>query len=177
MSKNNLSVREIERKDIQSIIDYWLLSGDDFLLNLGVDINKMPAQKDWEEMLETQIQSPMEKKNSYCMIWLMDGKAVGHSNINKIKWGREAHMHLHLWQTEIRMMGLGTRFVKKTLPHFFQKFKLKTLYCEPYALNIAPHKTLARVGFKLVKEYTTQPGWINFEQPVKLWKLDSDDLF
>jgi hypothetical protein len=49
---------------------------------------------------------------------------------------------------------------------------LKKLFCEPYALNPAPNKTLEKIGFEFVKEYITTPGWINFEQPVKLWMMD-----
>ena len=66
---------------------------------------------------------------------------------------------------------MGLELVKLTLPHFFEKLKLRKLYCEPYALNPAPNKTLARAGFELMKEYTTTPGPLNFEQPVKLWQM------
>ena len=58
-----------------------------------------------------------------------------------------------------------------TLPFFFEKLKLRRLFSEPYALNEAPNKTLKKVGFELVKEYTTIPGSLNFEQPVKRWEM------
>jgi hypothetical protein len=48
------------------------------------------------------------------------------------------------------------------------------LYCEPYALNPAPNKTLEKLGFKFLKTYTTIPGWINFEQEVNLWELKNN---
>ena len=43
---------------------------------------------------------------------------------------------------------------------------LENLYCEPYALNLAPNGTLLKLGFKLVKQYETTPGSINFYQKV-----------
>lgn len=51
---------------------------------------------------------------------------------------------------------------------------MKKLYCELYALNPAPNKTLEKVGFTFIKEHITVPGLLNFEQPVKLWELSYD---
>jgi RimJ/RimL family protein N-acetyltransferase len=101
----------------------------------------------------------------------MDGLPIGHSNINKIVFGEEAFMHLHLWRPDIRQQGMGRNLVMQTLPFFFENYQLKTLYCEPYALNLAPNKTLEKIGFIFVKQYVTTPGWLNFEQPVNLWEM------
>jgi RimJ/RimL family protein N-acetyltransferase len=115
--------------------------------------------------------SPIEEKKSYCIIWQADGKAIRHSNINKTIFGQEAYMHLHLWNTGLRKKGWATKLVELTLPWFFEKYKLKKLYCEPYALNPAPNKVLEKAGFEFLKTFTTTPGWINFEQPVNLWTM------
>lgn len=66
---------------------------------------------------------------------------------------------------------MGLALLKMTLPYFFENLKLKVIFSEPYVLNVAPHKTLQKAGFEFVKEYTTTPGSINFEQPVKQWQL------
>jgi RimJ/RimL family protein N-acetyltransferase len=169
--KNNSSVREIQERDISLIIDYWLNADKLFLLNMGVDINKMPSKEEWQNMLLAQISQPYENKNSYCIIWQVNGTPVGHSNVNKIVFREEAYMHLHLWKNEFRKTGFGTELVSMTLPYFFENLNLKKLYCEPYALNPAPNKTLKKTGFEFVKEYITTPGFLNFEQKVNLWEL------
>lgn len=170
-NKNNLSVREIKKSDVSLIIDYWYHADDAFLINLGVDINKIPSKEKWQAMFMEHISQPYQKKKSYCIIWQVDGIPAGHSNVNKIVFGQEAYMHLHLWKNEFRKLGYGTEFVKMTLPFFFENLNLKNLYCEPYALNPAPNKTLEKTGFEFVKEYVTIPGFLNFEQKVNLWKL------
>jgi len=175
MNEINLSVREIEQKDIPSIIQYWLSSTKEHHETMGVDVTKIPAEEEWRQMLEKQIQQPYKEKKSYCIIWQLNGEAVGHSNINKIKFGEEAYMHLHLWDSDERMKGNGAAFVKMTLPWFFNNYQLQNLYCEPNALNIAPNKTVAKVGFKFIRQYRTTPGWINFEQEVNLWNLSKDE--
>ncbi|MBI5915442.1 MAG: GNAT family N-acetyltransferase [Bacteroidetes bacterium] len=167
----SLSVRELQAGDIDAIARYWLGADTAFLHGMGVDLDKMPAEGQWKKMLSSQLRQSYREKQSYCLIWQVDGRAVGHSNVNKIVFGEEAYMHLHLWDTEVRKQGIGTALVKMTLPHFFKNLQLKKLYCEPYALNPAPNRTLEKIGFEFVKEYVTTPGWINFEQSVRLWEL------
>ena len=166
-----LSAREIQHKDIGPLSDYWFKSDPQFLVALGVDLSKMPSREQWEQMLEQQISQSYEQKQSYCVMWLLNHEPVGHSNINRIIFGEEAYMHLHIWEKDNRAKGMGLQFVKMSIPYFFKNMQLKKLCCEPYALNPAPNKTLEKLGFTFIKEYTTVPGWINFEQPVKHWEL------
>lgn len=174
MSSHLLSVREIQKSDIDLLINYWLGSSAEHHAGMGVDMAKMPDEKAWRIMLSKQLNQPYEEKQSYCIIWEIDGKAVGHSNINQIIFGEEAFIHLHLWKPDVRKKGIGTELVKMTLPYFFNNMQLKKIYCEPYALNAAPNKTLEKIGFDFVKEYITTPGYLNFEQPVKRWELSKE---
>ena len=171
MNRNLLSVREIQNNDIESITRYWLTADPAFLTGMGVDLSKMPSKEEWKTMLSEQLSLPYPEKKSYCMIWQMDNEPIGHCNVNKIKFGEEAYMHLHLWNSDGRKKGMGTELVKMSLPYFFEKLELKKIYSEPYALNPAPNKTLVKAGFTYVKEYITTPGFLNFEQPVNLWEL------
>ena len=171
MSSDVLTVREIKKEDIEAITNYWLSAEDKYMEAMGVNITKIPAREEWAEMLMEQLSQPIQEKKSYCIIWEINGEAIGHSNINKIQFGEEAYMHLHLWKKDIRTKGNGITFVKMTLPYYFENYKLKTLYCEPYALNPGPNKTMQKTGFEFVRQYRTIPGWLNFEQDVNLWRL------
>ena len=169
--KENINVREIEVKDISLIADYWLQSNSDFLIGMGVDLNKLPSRKAFEEMLSEQISLPLNQKKSYAVIWEYNEKPIGHSNINEIVFGKYAKIHLHIWKTDYRKMGIGTKLLQKSLTLYFENLKLEKLICEPYSLNIAPNKTLQKVGFEFIKQYKTIPGTLNYEQEVKRWEL------
>jgi len=166
-----LAVREITADDIPLLVDYWLNSDPEFMQGMGVDLAKLPEREVLVKMLSAQLWQDYTEKQSYVLIWLFDVKPVGHCNVNKIEFGKSAFMHLHLWQSEHRQKGMGSTLVNLSLPHFFEKLKLETIYCEPYALNPAPNKTLTKLGFTFEREYITTPGYLNFEQPVKRWSL------
>jgi RimJ/RimL family protein N-acetyltransferase len=169
-----LSVREISETDVDLLCDYWLNSDSAFLKSMGADKSKLPDRFSFFEMLKSQIGAAYADKKSYCIIWLNDEMPVGHSNVNPINYGVNAFMHLHLWKNDQRNKGFGVKFLKMTLPYFFDRLKLKEIFCQPYAFNEAPNRTLEKVGFEFVKEYMTIPGSINFEQQVKLWVLTRD---
>ncbi|MET0393020.1 MAG: GNAT family protein [Chitinophagaceae bacterium] len=170
-----LAVREIQAGDVELITSYWLAADAAFLRGMGADPAKVPGREQWLSMLGAQLEQSYRDKQSYCIIWLIGGIPSGHSNVNRITWGEEAYMHLHLWHTDARRQGCGPALVKMTLPYFFENLQLKKLCCEPYALNPAPNKVLEKAGFTFVKQYTTTPGFINFEQPVNHWELSLDE--
>lgn len=176
MSDNlHISVREIKVIDIELLADYWLKSDSEFLKSMGADKDKLPTRTQLVKMLTQQISLPIKDKSSYALIWELDGKQIGHTNVNNIIYGNEATMHLHLWKSDNRKRGIGTKLVKKSLLYYFKNLKLNKLICEPYALNPAPNKTLEKAGFEFVKRYRTIPGTLNFEQEVNRWELTKEN--
>lgn len=166
-----LSVREIQVHDIDLLVKYWTESTDEHMLSMGVDLAKIPKPESLRERLTQQIKLPLVEKTSYAFIWLLNEAPIGHCNVNQIVFGEQAFMHLHLWDATTRQKGLGQRLVKLSLAHFFKDLKLARLFCEPYALNPAPNRTLEKIGFKFVKAHTCIPGTLNFEQLVHRWVL------
>ncbi len=141
---------------------------------MGVDPEKLPNHRDWRKLILDDLSHTIPNRQFYYLIWQINSRPVGHSNINKIVYGDHAYMHLHLWDHEKRHIGNGTYFIRACIGTYFKKFKLKKLFCEPHAYNPAPNKTLARAGFELVKKYETTPGWINFHQKVNRWTLSRE---
>jgi len=172
--KMKLEVRELIVDDLEALLDYWYQSSRKYFESLGADIDKLPPKGEFKIMLEKQLDRPYAHKESYALAWLADGEAIGHSNVNRIRFGSEATMHLHLWKTSLRKKGLGTSLVKKSIPYYFENLNLRYLWCEPYAKNLAPHKTLEKSGFDFVKNYRTVPGSLNFEQEVKQWVISRE---
>jgi RimJ/RimL family protein N-acetyltransferase len=167
-----LSVREIQHSDIPLIADYWLGADEGYLRGMGVDPPKLMRREQWLEMLNAQIAADYPAKKAYAIILEVDGRPIGHCNVNPVEYGKEAFMHLHIWQGADRGQGHGLPLVRMAIPFFFKNLQLERLYCQPYALNPAPNRTLPQLGFSFVKTYTTTPGSHCFEQEVNLWVLE-----
>ncbi|NNK81080.1 MAG: GNAT family N-acetyltransferase [Flavobacteriales bacterium] len=167
-----LEIRELTEHDIPQLLDYWFNSSPHDLNKMGADPDKIPSRETLSSMLKNSLNSPIEERSSYCLIWYLEDEPIGHCNTNPTTFGEEAYMHLHLWNPSQRRKGIGSKAVNLCAEEFFNKLKLKRLYSQPKSDNRAPNKVLEKTGFQLVKNYVTVPGSINYEQEVKLWVLE-----
>jgi RimJ/RimL family protein N-acetyltransferase len=106
------------------------------------------------------------------IIWLSDEQPIGFSTSDKIHYGEQANMHLHVTEAERRHQGIGVECVRRSVDIYFEKLKLKRLFCEPNAFSAAPNRTLQKAGFKYLKTHMTVPGPLNFHQAVTRWVIE-----
>ena len=164
-----LKVRAMEPAEISLVITYFHRADRQLLLEMGVYAPNLPAPDVWLTRLQADFVKPLRERDFYYTVWELDGQLIGHCNVSDLEFGQQAKMHLHMWNNSRRRKGMGTLLVKRSLAQFFEKLALKELYCEPYALNPAPNRTLARVGFKYLYTHETVPGPLNFHQRVTRW--------
>jgi len=110
------------------------------------------------------------------LVWETDGEQVGFSTADKIRFGHEAHMHLHIVHPQRRRAGTGLRCVQESVRLYFELLQLERLFCEPNAFNVAPNRTLQQAGFRYVKTHMTVPGRLNYHQAVTRWVIDASRL-
>lgn len=173
-SNKTVQVRPLAKAEVPLIISYFFTATPEFLRGMGADPDKLPNKTAWAQTLEKEIDLPLKEKKLFYLVWVQNGIPVGHSNLTFLEYGKEAHMHLHLWNPNARKKGLGLEFLNQCIPYYFECFKLKTLICEPYALNPAPNAILPQLGFTKTRTYRTTPGTINFEQEVNRWELNKE---
>ena len=165
------TVRPMCLEEMELMVDYFLQASPEFLIHMGADPDKLPQREDWLQLLEKDMAKPLKNRDFFYITWLLNEEPVGHSNINKISFGKEAAMHLHVWNQAHRVKGLGSTCVWKSLAFYFDRFQLNTLYCEPNAHNPGPNKTLKKLGFEFIEQVEMVPGWINFLQPINRYRL------
>lgn len=168
-----LHVREMRLDEVGLVIDYFHDSTPEHLNTLGVDPTRLPEPVAWRELFAGEYDLPIHKRPRLLVIWEADDDPVGFSSADKIVFGEQANMHLHVTQPDDRMRGIGTECVRKSARLYFDALELACLYCEPNAFNVAPNRTLQKVGFKYLKTHMTVPNRLNFHQPVTRWVLDA----
>ena len=167
-----LAVREMRLAEVDLRISYFHDSSDEYLGRLGVDRDRLPAREAWRSFYEQDYARPMHERESYSVVWELDGRAVGFSSTDHIIFGQEASMHLHILEPTQRQNGLGAEFVRMSAEAYFRALELQRLYCEPNAFNTAPNRALQRAGFRFLFTHEAQPSPINFMQVTTRWVLD-----
>jgi len=167
-----LAVREMTVAETDLIVDYFLNSTPEHLEMLGVDPTRFPPAAVWRERIRREAALPIEQRAVVLVIWLLADKPIGFSTSDKIRFGEQANMHLHVIDPDRRNRGVGTECVRRSVDLYFDRLQLKRLFCEPHAFNIAPNRTLQRAGFKYLKTHMTVPGPFNYHQAVTRWVIE-----
>ena len=147
MNLNEISVRLADRNDYKHIIDYFLGGSDDFLKGMGVAREKLPDRVSWLRILLENHEARIEDKSFFYVIWMVGQKTIGHSNINKIVFGEEAYVHLHMWREDIRKSGLGFELMKNSIPYYFEIFQLKHLFLRALRIEHCSKQNIEEIGF------------------------------
>ena len=167
-----LAVREMMGSEVDLVIDYFQSATPEHLEILGVDPTRLPPAENWRERMRRQCDLPIEQRSMVAVIWLSEDRPIGFSTSDKIQYGEQANMHLHVTEPERRQQGIGAECVRRSVDIYFERLKLKRLFCEPNAFNVAPNRTLQKAGFKYLKTCMTVPGPLNFHQAVNRWVIE-----
>jgi RimJ/RimL family protein N-acetyltransferase len=166
------TVRPLRPDEVDARIEYFHGASDSYLRRLGVDRALLPSRAEWRASYEADFARPLAERETYNLGWELDGRLVGFSSTDHIEIGSEAFMHLHIIEEPDRRSGLGTQFVRLSVDHYFETLRLQRLFCQPNAFNVAPNRTLQRVGFRYVFTKEMQPSPINFPQPITRWVME-----
>jgi len=167
--------REMQLSEVALVVDYFHHATPEHLETMGVDPSRMPRRVEWLESFKQDFALPVERRANFLVIWLSGEDAVGFSTCNHIIYGERANMHLHVTVPEHRRQGIGAECVRQSIDIYFDRLKLEHLFCEPNAFNVAPNRTLQKVGFKYLKTHKTVPGAMNYHQAVTRWVMERKD--
>lgn len=167
-----VTVREMTLADVELRIGYFHNASDEHLHALGVDRDLLPTQEEWRAFYREDDTRPIEERLNYALVWELDGQPVGFSSADRIVFGTEAFMHLHILRPERRRSGLGTDCVRKSAQAYLEVLQLERVFCEPNAFNVAPNRTLQRAGFRYLFTHEATPSPINFPQVTTRWVLE-----
>ena len=170
-----IAVREMTPDDVRIRIDYFHNASDEFLEMLGVDRSRLPSRGEWHREFKADYGLPTAERQSFGLMWLIAPEVVGFGTLDRIEFGEQARMHLHVIEPHRRNRGFGALFVQRSAHVFCETFNLRRLYCEPNALNVAPNRTLQAAGFRYQFSHFGTPGPINFPQVTTRWMLGTAD--
>src|ERR1700728_287565 len=102
-----LIVREMQLSEVDIRINYFHDASDEYLRMLGVDRALLPTRHAWRAFYEEDCARPIQHRVNYSLVWECNGVVVGFSSTDRIDFGNEAFMHLHILAARRRSTGLG----------------------------------------------------------------------
>ena len=90
------NVRPMTLPETGLIIEYFHTAAPEHLETMGVDPTRLPAREAWRERFADDFARPIEQRQAFQTIWLEDERAIGFSTTDKIVFGEQANMHLHM---------------------------------------------------------------------------------
>lgn len=161
--------------ELAKVVDYFLSLSPEDDVRMGTDRKNLPKRDDWIQLLINDAKKDLHNRQFFYIGFFLNGKLIGHSNINKIQFGKEAYFHLHIWFPEYRKQRLGDFYVKEAIKYYFEHFKFKKIICEPNAINPAPQGTLLRCGFSFCRTYRTKPSMLSLEHDVNRYEISLEE--
>jgi RimJ/RimL family protein N-acetyltransferase len=165
------TIRPLVNQELAQVVDYFLNLSPEDDARMGTDRKNLLSREEWIALLIEDSQQPLHNRQFCYLGFFLDDQAIGHTNANKINFGNEAYIHLHVWDPRLRQQGLGYFYFKQALDYYFHHFELKKIICEPNVKNPQPIRTLLKSGFKWCRTYRTKPSILSLEHDVHRYEL------
>ncbi|HEY0280968.1 MAG TPA: hypothetical protein VGC32_22110 [Solirubrobacterales bacterium] len=82
-------VRPMRLEEVDLRIDYFHDASDEYLEHLGADRARMPSRDAWRAYYAEDFARPLAERETYNLIWEVDGRAIGFSSVDHITFGEE----------------------------------------------------------------------------------------
>lgn len=156
MEDDKVKIRLMKESDIQGILNYWYRSPHVFLEGMGVDLSRLPTEKDMEASLRRNLRGDAEKVT--LLIIERGGKAIGAHVLNQFDGTKSAVFHAHIWDPGHRRQGIATQSYPLAIRDFFRMHGLEKIVFKTPAQNTGALKVKERLGLKQVGQEISQYG-------------------
>ena len=166
-----LTVREMMDTEVDLIIDYFYNATPEYLETLGVDPTRLPPAQAWRDRLCREGELAFDQRSVVPVIWLSDDRPVGFSTADKIRYGEQANMHLH-----VSGPGAGSRRRCRMRAAYrrllFRAFETEAavLRAERLQRGAEPHPAKGR--FQISQDPHDRASPVNFHQAVTRWVIE-----
>lgn len=145
----DIEIRDIEEKDISSIVDYWHSSEEVFLTGIGVNMEKIVSREATANVFRRSLPGIRQENDRITLIADVKGEAIGYTNVNFNSDG-DAFAHVHIINKKFRNRGITRLLIADVIKIYFDSFQLENLYFQTNTKNKQINALLKKSGFRVV---------------------------
>jgi hypothetical protein len=152
-------IRDLETRDIESIVRYWFESGDAHLDFLGIDRRLLGGREDTSERFRSAIPSGNLGQLNIAFAITLDDTFVGYSLLNRYD-ARTNYSHWHITDPGRRAAGLSSTLYPWRINTYFDVAPLERLIHQTRTRNIAVNRMLDKFLPVTKTVYIEQPDGV-----------------
>jgi hypothetical protein len=134
-------LRDLTSSDLPAIVDYWLLSPDEYLAAMGVDRQRLGSAVDIHKKFSNAIRTNEPSQPSIALAITLDQDLVGYTLLNR--YSEEVnYSHWHIIVPNLRAKGLSTALYPHRLKAYFDLTPISQLTHQTRTSNIGVNRML-----------------------------------
>jgi len=134
-------LRDITPADLRAIVDYWLLSPDEYLADMGVDRQRLGSEADIRGRFLKAIRTGDASQPVIALGITLDGRLVGYTLLNRYSEDVN-YSHWHIIVPDLRARGLSTALYPCRIKAYFDMAAISRLIHQTRTRNVAVNRML-----------------------------------
>ena len=132
---------DAEEADVESIIDYWYSSTEDYLANMGVDLARLGKPAETRARYMRALRSGDPAQSSILFSIRLDGKFAGFTLLNQYDH-QTNYSHWHIVNPVKRRSGISTALYPHRVKMYFDTTNMDRLIHQTRPRNIGVNRML-----------------------------------
>lgn len=171
-----IGARDLESRDVDSILDYWYGLDDDKLDSMGISAAQLPERAQRKSFFESMIGNSMLKDDSFILAVTYDDDIIAYYLLNHIRCGNDCQQHGHIVTKNYRKRFFATTIFNDMIRLVFELSDVKKIISEPAKHNRPMNILLQKHGLFPKRSYLKAPQGICREMVVNRYEIQLCDV-
>jgi RimJ/RimL family protein N-acetyltransferase len=135
------AIRDLVPSDIESIVQYWFTSGDEFLDFMGIDLARLGTKEESRQRFLRAIPTGNPDQETLAFAITVDDAFAGYTLLNRYAQDTN-YSHWHITNPALRGAGLSSALYPHRIRTYFEAAPINRLTHQTRTRNIAVNRML-----------------------------------
>jgi RimJ/RimL family protein N-acetyltransferase len=141
----DIVLRDLEERDIATLVSYWFDSPSAYLTSIGVDVTKLRSRDEMAARLRASIGAAVPERAYFVVA--ADDRVLAYTNLN-FRTPEVAYAHVHILDDALRGRGFASQLMVRAFQLFFERFPLERVVLETSPENLGVNGLLQKFGLR-----------------------------
>jgi RimJ/RimL family protein N-acetyltransferase len=154
--RRQVVIRDVEERDLDTLVSYWHDNDLAYLKSLGVDVSKLAAREVTRSRFLSSLPDAPRPRERATFVVTADDELVAYTNLN-FKSLDEAYVHVHTLARNSLAKALAYALFPQMVTIFFASYPITRLLMQTSPENQNINRLLTRFGLTPERVYIEKP--------------------